>query len=159
MRRHETGKLINVEPFLDDLRAYLKTLDGLVAAWIFGSYGTPDQTPLSDLDIALLYRREAVPDLGGQGEVWERIIDVLHEEDVSVTILNRAPILFQFRVLETGRKLLCRNEIALADFIEYVVSRHADFRIYLLKEHSEAQIEQYIQDEPAKRSLRHRGRR
>jgi uncharacterized protein len=159
MRRHETGKPIDVEPFLDDLRAYLETLDGLVAAWIFGSYGTPDQTPLSDLDIALLYRREAVPDLGGQGEVWERILEILHEEDVSVTILNRAPILFQFRVLETGRRLVCRDEIALADFVEYVIPRHSDLRIHLLKEYSEAQIERYIQDEFAKRSLRHGGRR
>jgi predicted nucleotidyltransferase len=151
MRRHETGKPIDVEPFLDDLRAYLGTLDGLVAAWIFGSYGTPDQTPLSDLDLALLFRREAVPGLGRQGEVWERIKEILHEEDVSVTLLNRVPILLQFRVLETGRRLVCRGEIALADFTEHVLSRHSDFRTHLLKEYSEAQIEQSIQDEFAKR--------
>jgi predicted nucleotidyltransferase len=129
MRRHETGRPIDIEPFLDDLRAYLENLDGLVAAWIFGSYGTSDQTPLSDLDLALLYHPEAVPDLSGQGEVWERIIETLQEEDVSVTLLNRAPILFQFRVLSTGRRLVCRDEIALADFVEWVISRHSDFII------------------------------
>ncbi|MFL6235287.1 MAG: type VII toxin-antitoxin system MntA family adenylyltransferase antitoxin [Thermoanaerobaculia bacterium] len=138
MRRSEHGSPIDVRPYL---REYLENVGGLVAAWVFGSYGTPFQTPLSDLDLALLFRRDRVPDLPRQGQLYADIPEILHEEDVSITILNRAPVLFQFRVLETGRLLLCRDPIALADFTEEVISRHADFIIYyekLLKEYNEA---------------------
>jgi predicted nucleotidyltransferase len=149
MRRRETGRPIDVEPFLGDLLSYLEGLDGLVAAWVYGSYGTRYQTPLSDLDLALLYRKDKVPDLAEEGRVWSRITQILHEEDVSVTILNRASILLQFQVIKTGRRLVCRSPIALADFIEWVLSRHADYSIRHRKfteEYDQALVEQYAHD-------------
>jgi predicted nucleotidyltransferase len=149
MRRRETGKTIDVEPFLRDLRSYLESLDGLVAAWIYGSYGTPYQTPLSDLDLALLYRRDRLPDLAEEGRVWSRIVEILREEDVSVTIVNRASILLQFQVIKTGRKLVCRDPIALADFVEWVLSRHADYIIHhreFAREYDQALVERYAHD-------------
>jgi uncharacterized protein len=146
MRRSETGSPIDVQPYLQDLQGYLEGVEGLVAAWIFGSYGTPYQTPLSDLDLALLFRRDRVPNLARQGDLYADIPEILHEEDVSITILNRAPVLFQFRVLRTGQRLFCRDPVALADFTEEVISRHADFNIYyekLLGEYDEAFRERY----------------
>jgi predicted nucleotidyltransferase len=146
MRRNESGTPIDVEPYLQDLRSYLESFEGLIAAWIFGSYGTPYQTPLSDLDLALLFRRDRVPDLDRQGQLYADIPEILHEEDVSITILNRAPVLFQFRVLETGRLLLCRDPIALADFTEEILSRHADFIVdheQFVKEYDQALRERY----------------
>jgi predicted nucleotidyltransferase len=127
MRRHARGKAIDIEPYRDDLVRYLEELDGLVAAWIYGSYGTPYQTPLSDLDLAMLFRQDRVPDLACEGQLYLDLAELLHEDDLSILVLNRAPILFQFRVLETGRQLVCRDPLALADFVELVISRHADF--------------------------------
>lgn len=149
MRRSATGKPIDVEPYLHDLRSYLENQDGVVAAWIFGSYGTPYQTPLSDLDLALLYRRDKLPDLDELGRLYLEIPEILHEEDVSITILNRAPIRFQFRVIETGRRLVCRDQVALADFVELVVSRHADFIVdyeQFAKDYDQALVERYAYD-------------
>ncbi|HKI05566.1 MAG TPA: nucleotidyltransferase domain-containing protein [Thermoanaerobaculia bacterium] len=146
MRRNATGKPIDVEPYLDDLRRYLESQDGLVAAWIFGSYGTPYQTPLSDLDLALLYRQDKLPDSDELGRLYLEIPEILNEEDVSITILNRAPILFQFRAVKTGQRLVCRDPIALADFVEFVISRHSDFEVYgqkLAEEFGEAILEQF----------------
>lgn len=149
MRRRETARPIDVEPFLGDLRRYLESRDGLIAAWIYGSYGTSYQTPLSDLDLTLLYRKDKVPDLAEEGRVWSRITQVLHEEDVSVTVLNRASILLQFQVIKTGRRLVCRDPIALADFVEWVLSRHADYAIRHRKfaaEYDQALVERYAHD-------------
>lgn len=149
MRRSETGSPIDVQPYLQDLQGYLESREGLIAAWIFGSYGTPHQTPLSDLDLALLFRRDRVPDLSRQVDLYADIPEILHEEDVSITLLNRAPILFQFRVLETGRLLLCRDPVALADFTEEVLSRHADFIVdheQFVKEYDQALRERYAHD-------------
>jgi predicted nucleotidyltransferase len=150
MRRNESGKPIDVEPYLEDLRCYLEGTEGLVAAWIFGSYGTPYQTPLSDLDLAFLFRRDRVPDFAAQGQLYLDIPEILHEEDISITVLNRAAVLFQFRVLETGRRLVCRDPIALADFTEEVISRHADFIIdheRFVKEYDQALRELYAHDD------------
>jgi predicted nucleotidyltransferase len=149
MRRSETGSPIDVQPYLQNLQGYLEGVEGLVAAWIFGSYGTPYQTPLSDLDLALLFRWDRLPDLARQGQLYLDIPEILHEEDVSITILNRAPVRFQFRVLETGRLLLCRDPVALADFTEEVISRHADFIIdyeRFVEEYDQALRERYAHD-------------
>ncbi len=149
MRRSETGSPIDVQPYLQDLQIYLESVEGLIAGWIFGSYGTPYQTPLSDLDLALLFHRDRVPNLSRQGQLYLDIPEILHEEDVSITILNRAPVLFQLRVLETGRRLLCRDPIALADFTEEVISHHADFIVdheQFVKEYDQALRERYAHD-------------
>lgn len=147
MRRNAKGKAIDVEPYLDDLRRYLEDLDGLVAAWIYGSYGTPEQTPLSDLDLALLFRKGKVPEFKRQLEIYAKIPEILHEDDdVSVTILNRSPVVFQMRVLQTGRQLIWRDPIALADFVEFVISRHADYIVdhqRFTEDYDQALVERY----------------
>ena len=146
MRRNAKGKAIDVEPYLDDLRRYLEDLDGLAVAWIYGSYGTPQQTPLSDLDLALLFQKGRVPDFKRQLEIYGRIPEILHEDDVSITILNRSPVLFQMRVLQTGRQIVCRDPVALADFVEFVISRHADYIVdhrRFTKDYDQALVERY----------------
>ena len=132
MRRNAKGKAIDVEPYLDDLRRYLEDLDGLVAAWIYGS------DPL----LALLFQKDRIPDL----DLYAKISEILHVENVLIPILNSAPIRLQFRILESGHRLVCRDPIALADFIEWVISRHSDFEAYsrkLVKEFGPVILEQY----------------
>ena len=48
-------------------------------------YGKPQQTPLSDLDLALLFQKGRVPDFKRQLEIYGRIPEILHEDDVSIT--------------------------------------------------------------------------
>lgn len=148
MRRNANGKKIDVEPYLEDLRGYLEDLDALVAAWIYGSYGTPLQTPLSDLDLALLFQKGRVPEFERQVEIYGKIPAILHEDDVSITILNRSPVLFQMRVLQTGRQIVCRDPVAMADFIEYIISRHADYIVdhqRFVQEYDQALVARYGQ--------------
>ena len=129
MRYRDRKPQIDVTARLGDLMAELQGLDGLVAAWIYGSYGTPYQTPLSDLDLALLFRPDRVPGWRDQVGIHSRIAEVLQEEDVSVLVLNRTPVRLQFKVLAEGRQLLCRDPVALADFTERVLAEHSDFII------------------------------
>ena len=98
-----------------------------MAGYVFGSYGTPAQTPLSDVDLALVFRPHALPGFRGEIELIGRVTALLREEDVSITVLNRAPVLFQHRVLATGRLLVCTDPRALAEFLEEVLKRHGDY--------------------------------
>ncbi len=121
------GGALDIEPRRAALVKALRRIPGLVAAYLYGSYGTRFQTPLSDVDIALVYRPDAVPDFRKRLEVTAAIIEALRTDDVSVTVLNRSGPVFQFRVLSTGRLLVCLDRTALADFVEGVLCRYHDF--------------------------------
>lgn len=67
-------------------------------------------------------------------------------DDVSVTILNRAPLAFQHRVLAEGRLLLVRDEVAHADFVERTLTRYGDFAVdeaRFFEEYDRALVEEY----------------
>ena len=104
-------------------------MPGLAAVYLYGSYGTPFQTPLSDVDLALVFVDGEEPSPHQRLELIGRITETWREDDVSVTILNRAPLAFRHRVLAEGRRLFLRDEIAHADFVERTVTRYCDFAI------------------------------
>lgn len=143
---HNDGKPINVDAHMGELLERLKTVPGLVAVYLYGSYGTRFQTPLSDVDLALIFRFGNEPSFDEELRLTALVCEILREEDVSVTFLNRSPSPFQYRVLSTGRKLLITDEIAHADFLEWVCKRHGDFVIdyeRFLREYDEGLVEAY----------------
>lgn len=147
-----TGEPIDIDAHLPALVSLLEKTPGLVAAFLYGSYGTPDQTPLSDVDFAVLFAAGREPAASDEVQLVSALMQALEEEDVSVTVLNRAPAIFQFRVLETGRQLLCKDAVALADFTAEVLSHHADYMIdyrAFLEEYDEALVREYGRAESA----------
>lgn len=106
-----------------------RQLPGLVAVILFGSHGTDEQTPLSDVDLAVLFRDGEEPDARERLRLTGLATELLGDDDVSLTFLRRSPLPFQHEILRTGRPLLVLDEIALADFREYVVGRYCDFVI------------------------------
>ena len=130
MRRLKTdGRMIRIDDRLDDLRDLFERTEGLVAAYLFGSYGTPNQTPLSDVDLGLIFRDGGTPALDEELALRADILDALREEDVSIVFLDRAPSPFQHRVLSTGRRIYCADATAHADFVERVLQIYLDFAI------------------------------
>lgn len=141
-----TGQSIDVSQQLPALESMLAEMPGLAAAYLYGSYGTPFQTPLSDVDIALVFADGRVPSPQQHLDLIGRVTETLHEDDVSVTILNNAPLAFRHRVLEQGRKLIVRDEIAHADFVERTISLYCDFAVdeaRFFEEYDQALIEEY----------------
>ncbi|WPD18655.1 type VII toxin-antitoxin system HepT family RNase toxin [Thermaerobacter composti] len=122
-----TGELVRVDERLRRLPGVFARFDGVVAAFLHGSYGTPHQTPLSDVDLAVVYRPERLPDLRELANLQGNVEDALGIEDVSVTVLNRTPLSFQFRVLTSGRLLYVADPVALADLRERVCKLYGDF--------------------------------
>lgn len=106
-----------------------RELPGLVALLLFGSQGTDDRTPLSDVDLAVLFREGEEPDGRERLRLTGLAAELLEDDDVSLTFLDRSPLPFRHEVLRTGRPLLVLDEVALADFRERVVHRYCDFAI------------------------------
>ncbi|HEX2162792.1 MAG TPA: nucleotidyltransferase domain-containing protein [Thermoanaerobaculia bacterium] len=124
---HTDVRPIRIEHRLGVLRELLAATPGLVGAYLFGSYGTPYQTPLSDVDLALLFRPGEEPDFHREMTLRGDFLRALEEEDVGIVLLHRMPSPFQLEVLSTGRSLYCSDRRALADFVERVLRVHADF--------------------------------
>lgn len=124
-----TRRPIDVDDRLPALAEALRADGRVVAAFLHGSYGTPEQTPLSDVDVALLLRRDVPATARVHLELIGKVCDALGEDDVSVTLLNRAPLPLQFEILRTGRLLLENDEDALADFVEHVCKRYGDHAV------------------------------
>ncbi|MBT9177492.1 MAG: hypothetical protein DDT20_01825 [Firmicutes bacterium] len=129
-RLSKTLKKIDIDERIERLRAYVDAHPSVAAAFIFGSYGTKYQNPLSDLDIAVLLvpgsdlRSELASSIGVE------LSALTDEEDTNLVVLNSVPITLQFEVLATGR-LLCKKGLYLEDFHEFVCKRFADFKIDL----------------------------
>ena len=114
---------LSLEEHLPDLKT-LFAAASVAALYLYGSHGTPQQTPLSDIDLAVVMPLgQQVDELGLLG----KIIDLVGD-DVSMTVLNRAPLPFRFRVLATGRPLFVFDKDALADFTEQTLAYYHDFR-------------------------------
>ena len=141
-----TGRPIDVSAHLEELKRALGDVPGLAAVYLYGSYGTPFQTPLSDVDVALVFRDENEPSTAEHVELIGRVTGALHEDDVSVTILNRAPLAMRHKVLADGRPLLLLDEIAHSDFVERTITRYSDFAIdeaRFLEEYDRVLVEEY----------------
>lgn len=109
------------------MRAYCKGREDVLAFYLYGSYGTPYHTALSDIDLAFLPMPGTKLDLDDELEVETALGRIAGSDDVNFINLRRVPVHLQFRVLEEGRLLYCRDEILLADFVAQVICRHADF--------------------------------
>ncbi len=111
------------------IQKYLSGCEDLAASYLFGSYGTEYQLPLSDVDIGILFFPDGYsPDR--LLEISAELSLIALEEDINVVALNTVPITLQYEVVATG-KLLHKTENYLEDFIEFVLKRYADYKIDL----------------------------
>ncbi|MHB1043111.1 MAG: type VII toxin-antitoxin system MntA family adenylyltransferase antitoxin [Eubacteriales bacterium] len=109
------------------LLKYFESKGDILAAYLYGSYGTGEQTPLSDVDIAILLKRGVKDSFDEQLEISSKVAEIANNDDVNVLVLNTAPVLLQFRVIKSGRLLFARDQDELADFQELVCKVYADF--------------------------------
>ncbi len=70
-----TGRPIDVEDRWDALRNVLEETPDLVAAYVFGSYDTEYQTPLSDIDMGFVFRLRQEPDFDEEMRFRTDVLD------------------------------------------------------------------------------------
>ena len=141
-----TGRAIDVSGRMEALKKALYEVPGLIAVYLYGSYGTSYQTPLSDVDIAVLCTDDQDLSLDYKLQLIGLCTETLQEEDVSVTILNQAPLAFRYKVLAEGRPVFIRDRIAHAGFLERTINRYPDFAIdeaRFFEEYDRALVEDY----------------
>lgn len=123
------GELIDIEDKISDLKEYFKEDKDILAVYIFGSYGTEYQTPLSDVDFAILFREEAEIGLMREMEIMARITLITKVEEVDLMNLNDVSVLLKHEAIKKGRLIFEREEQKVSEFIEYVLTYYYDAKI------------------------------
>lgn len=101
----------------------------VIACYLYGSYARGEATPLSDLDIAILWTKEA-PVKERKRELL-RLSEKLSGQlghDVDVRNLNEAFLELQFRVISEGKVVLCKDERRRLEFEDRAVMHFLDFK-------------------------------
>jgi uncharacterized protein len=95
------------------------------AIYLFGSYGTEDERPDSDVDIALL-----LPHDGAKGHnniatsPCRRSLEESLKKDVDLANLRPASTVFQFQIVTTGRLIYTGDENAVQLFEMLTMSQY-----------------------------------
>lgn len=95
------------------------------ALYLFGSYGTEDERPESDVDLALLLPRETAKAAKGLvlGDCWRALIRDM-ERSLDLINLRRVDTVFQHEIVQTGRVLYCASEYEKDVFEMEVMGRY-----------------------------------
>ncbi|WP_420645544.1 type VII toxin-antitoxin system MntA family adenylyltransferase antitoxin [Candidatus Leptofilum sp.] len=87
------------------------------AVYLFGSYGTEDERPSSDVDIALLLLPEQAKAAGSLllGELHLALAELLGKE-VDLVNLRQVSTVFQKEIVMTGQQIFCADVYAADEF-------------------------------------------
>lgn len=109
----------------------LEPLERQISAVIlFGSLAANKETPLSDVDLAVLYHKnlslEELDKLHLQ--VMGIIIDLFQSDDIDVINLNTAPLSMQYGAINQAKILLLNDRAEYVDFWEQTIKYYLDFK-------------------------------
>jgi predicted nucleotidyltransferase len=147
VRLSRTFNKIDLRGKIPQLIQYFTSKRNILAVYLYGSYGTEYQTPLSDVDLALLFIAGTKITFEEQLNLAGDISDIVQEDDVNLLFLNEVPVTMQFEVLLTGRLIFKRDHDQVCDFVEQVLKRYGDYQIDLrefYREYDESLREEYL---------------
>ncbi|EHQ89167.1 type VII toxin-antitoxin system MntA family adenylyltransferase antitoxin [Desulfosporosinus youngiae] len=100
------------------------------AVILFGSLAANKETPLSDVDLAILYHKNLSPNQLNELHirVMGIITDLLQSDDIDVINLNTAPLTIQYGAIKQSKILLLNNRDEYIDYWEQTVKYYLDFK-------------------------------
>lgn len=123
-------KLREIHKRLPLLANVLSRQKDIIAVYLFGSLAANAADELSDVDIALLVRGGPVS-LEDELDLLGKITAVLGTDDVSLVILNNAPVAVGYSALKDAQVLYSSDDSDRYDFEEHVRKLYFDFKYYL----------------------------
>jgi len=115
----------------EKLRPYFKDKKNVLLVILFGSFGTPDETTLSDIDIAVLLEDKIA--LMDELKLSADLSIILKRDDVDLVLLRNAPVNIAHKALSTGRIIYKGDHLKVADFVEETLNAYRDYGYRLRK--------------------------
>lgn len=112
------------------LREILAPRPEIIFAFLFGSYARGTANNLSDIDIAIYVDETHMPPPGPYGYTSNLTVELKRQlkRNVDVIILNEAPLVLRFHILQDGKLLFCHDPLARIRFHEKTVRDFLDFQ-------------------------------
>jgi len=107
-----------------------KTLEqehGLVSIHLFGSQAKGTTRKWSDVDIALLYQYNSVPDRMHQIQMQENLSEKL-ESEVDLVYLNEASPIIGREILKHGKELKINHQKEYDQYVIRLLTEYADLK-------------------------------
>jgi len=115
---------------LVQLPSLFASIEEIIAVYLFGSFRTGYIMPLSDVDIAILFKsgisKQRMEEL--ELRIWEELTKRLKTEEIDLVSLNSAPLRIKYGVLGTSRLVYCADHKQRMDFEGWVIKRYLDFK-------------------------------
>lgn len=105
------------------LADYARSIEGLDLLFLFGSHASGRARAESDVDIALSFTHEMIPEAEKRIELIGSLSDQLGRE-VDLVVLNQASPILKMQVLRNGEKLFERDRRAYSDFFVKTVNEY-----------------------------------
>lgn len=103
---------------LSNIIETIKAHPDVVADYLFGSHARGEETPMSDVDIAVI--------LENPTPECEAEIGSLASSQIDVVLFHRLPLHIKFEVFKHGRELFIRDEEKLAEIKLEVMREYLD---------------------------------
>lgn len=105
----------------------LQENSGIAAALLFGSQASENANQESDIDIALLYNAQCVPD-GLELLQYKQDLSDQMEQDVDIVVLNEASPIIAMQTIKHGVPLFLRDKKAYDKFEIKLITDYADIK-------------------------------
>lgn len=116
-----------IEAELKKIKDYLSGKPAILVAFLYGSQVTGRGDSDSDIDIALLYDRNFLPDVEQRLQLVDDLVSVT-KRDVDLLILNDASPIICMQVLRKGNIIFEKDHQAYLDFFVKTVSKYDDLK-------------------------------
>lgn len=110
------------------LHDFFSTRSDIAAAIVFGSVARNEARTGSDVDIGVLFTREAFQKGVNQGRLMRELIEHLGQSAVDLAILNTASPLLLHRVIRDGHVVFAKDQTVLAEFTIHAIQQYEDTR-------------------------------
>jgi predicted nucleotidyltransferase len=105
------------------IQTVLRRYPEVQAIYLFGGYGSPDERPESDLDLALLLNPEAAKAAASLAAGDLRLdLESLLERETDLINLRRVNTVFQHEIIQTGRVIYQQSEFEVDSFEAQVMT-------------------------------------
>ncbi|MGC8654504.1 MAG: type VII toxin-antitoxin system MntA family adenylyltransferase antitoxin [Candidatus Kryptoniota bacterium] len=106
---------------------YFSNMSHIAAVYLFGSAIRVGFELAEDIDIAVLFETEGIPDGFRRIEMQENLSDYLKKE-VDLVVLNSAPVILRYQVLKKGKLLILKNRKVKNEFFVSTLNQYFDLK-------------------------------
>ncbi|MBS3071693.1 nucleotidyltransferase domain-containing protein [Candidatus Pacearchaeota archaeon] len=119
MRREILTKIESVNEIAEEIGKD----ENVVAVYLFGSYASGKQHPLSDIDLCVIIK--------DRNKEYETTLPA--SDNLDVSFFHRLPITIKYRVFTEGKALLIKDRNFVDDLRIDTVNEYIDFKPHLNK--------------------------